>query len=232
MRPVPCSITRKGPKRRWPSWSNRRANSGCLSRSDVATAPRRANGSQLVRRKWHDEELPGSSFSRSLHRHAGRGPLRSLSRASTAGRRFAAALLPRLFGTNPRSHHKGATGRVRTGNQRLPVLCHCQLGQDIPTALDARTLLRPENYGSRPRQLARRGAARLRFLWVTAPSRWTGASPQPQPGFDRTWHNISKADCLTTLQIERWCSSSQCRTFIFFSLPFSHFSLHPFNPKP
>ena len=30
------------------------------------------------------------------------------------GRRFAAALLPRLFGTNPRSHHKGATGRVRT----------------------------------------------------------------------------------------------------------------------
>ena len=43
------------------------------------------------------------------------------------GRRFAAALLPRLFGTNPRSHHKGATGRVRTGDQRLPVLCHCQL---------------------------------------------------------------------------------------------------------
>ena len=29
------------------------------------------------------------------------------------GRRFAAALLPRLFGKNPRSHHKGATGRVR-----------------------------------------------------------------------------------------------------------------------
>ena len=51
----------------------------------------------------------------------------------TIGRRFAAALLPRLFGTNPRSHHKGATSRVRTGNQRLPVLCHCQLGQDIPT---------------------------------------------------------------------------------------------------
>ena len=49
------------------------------------------------------------------------------------GRRFAAALLPRLFGTNPRSHHKGATGRVRTGDQQLPVLCHCQLGQDIPT---------------------------------------------------------------------------------------------------
>ena len=43
------------------------------------------------------------------------------------------ALLPRLFGKDPRSHHKGATGRVRTGNQRLPVLCHhCQLGQDIP----------------------------------------------------------------------------------------------------
>ena len=41
------------------------------------------------------------------------------------GRRFAAALLPRLFGTNPRSHHKGTTGRVRTGDQRLPVLCRC-----------------------------------------------------------------------------------------------------------
>ena len=52
----------------------------------------------------------------------------------TVGRRFAAALLPRLFGTNPRSHHKGATGRVRTGDQRLPVLCHCQLGQDIPVS--------------------------------------------------------------------------------------------------
>ena len=43
------------------------------------------------------------------------------------GRRFVAALLPRLFGTNPRSHHKGATGRFRTGDQRLPALCHCQL---------------------------------------------------------------------------------------------------------
>ena len=30
-------------------------------------------------------------------------------------------LLPRLFGTNPRSHHKGAIGRVRTGDQRLPL---------------------------------------------------------------------------------------------------------------
>ena len=50
---------------------------------------------------------------------------------SRSGRRFAAALLPRLFGKNPRSHHKGATGRVRTEDQRLPVLCHCQLGQDI-----------------------------------------------------------------------------------------------------
>ena len=50
-------------------------------------------------------------------------------------RRFAAALLPRLFGNNihdSRSHHKGATGRVRTGDQRYPVLCHCKLGQDIP----------------------------------------------------------------------------------------------------
>ena len=46
--------------------------------------------------------------------------------------RFAAALLPLLFGTNPRSHHKGATGRILTGDQLLPVLYDCQLGQDIP----------------------------------------------------------------------------------------------------
>ena len=30
----------------------------------------------------------------------------------SAGLRFSAALLPLLFGTNPRSHHKGATCRV------------------------------------------------------------------------------------------------------------------------
>ena len=33
----------------------------------------------------------------------------------------------------PRTHHKGATGRVLTGDQLYPVLCHCQLGQDIST---------------------------------------------------------------------------------------------------
>ena len=47
---------------------------------------------------------------------------------SFAGPRFAAALLPLLFGTSPRSHHKGATGRIRTGDQQLPVLFHCRLG--------------------------------------------------------------------------------------------------------
>ena len=41
---------------------------------------------------------------------------------AVSGRRFAAALLPRLFEKNPRSHHKGATGRIRTGDQRLPAL--------------------------------------------------------------------------------------------------------------
>ena len=51
---------------------------------------------------------------------------------SAIGQRFATALLPRLFGKTPMSHHKGATGRVRIGIQQLPVLCHCQLGQDIP----------------------------------------------------------------------------------------------------
>ena len=48
---------------------------------------------------------------------------------ASLGQRFAAALLPRLFGTNPRSHHKGSTSRVRTGDQLLPVLCHCQLSR-------------------------------------------------------------------------------------------------------
>ena len=51
---------------------------------------------------------------------------------NAVGRRFATALLPRLFGMNPRSHHKGATGRVRTGDQRLPVLCHCHLDKTSP----------------------------------------------------------------------------------------------------
>ena len=31
------------------------------------------------------------------------------------GRKFAAASLPRLFGTNPRSHHKGATACPQVG---------------------------------------------------------------------------------------------------------------------
>ena len=31
----------------------------------------------------------------------------------------------------PKSHHKGATGWVPTVYQLYPVLCHCQLGQDI-----------------------------------------------------------------------------------------------------
>ena len=55
------------------------------------------------------------------------------------GRRFAAALLPRLFRKNPRSHHKGATGRVQTGDQLLPFLCPCQLGQDIPTKVQVQS---------------------------------------------------------------------------------------------
>ena len=34
---------------------------------------------------------------------------------------------------HPRSHLKGATSRVRNGDQRYPVLCHYQLGQGIIT---------------------------------------------------------------------------------------------------
>ena len=42
--------------------------------------------------------------------------LTAMLTAMGTGRRFAAALLPRLFRKNPRSHHKGATGRFRTGD--------------------------------------------------------------------------------------------------------------------
>ena len=77
-----------------------------------------------------------------------------------SGRRFAAALLPRLFGINPRSHHKGATGRVRIGNQRLPVLCHGQLGQDIPILYYIRLYYLYNSRGSpRPRRFPRPRAA-------------------------------------------------------------------------
>ena len=38
---------------------------------------------------------------------------------------------------NPRSHHKGATGRVRTGDRRHPVLCHCQLQVTIEVISEA-----------------------------------------------------------------------------------------------
>ena len=48
-------------------------------------------------------------------------------------RRFAAALLPRLFRNNVPGHTtKAPPVGVRAGDQQYPVLCHCQLGQDIP----------------------------------------------------------------------------------------------------
>ena len=65
------------------------------------------------------------------------------------GRRLAAALLPKLFWKNPRPHHKGAAGRVQTGDQLLPVLCHCQLGQDIPFSLiESLTVLHESGSGA------------------------------------------------------------------------------------
>ena len=58
-----------------------------------------------------------------------------ISFAEKKRRRFAAALLSRLFGktsqVTPQRRHRG-TGRDRPGDQLYPVLCHCQLGQDIP----------------------------------------------------------------------------------------------------
>ena len=45
---------------------------------------------------------------------------------------FITTTVRRVREQRSRSHHKGATSRVRAGNQRYSVLCHCQLGQDIP----------------------------------------------------------------------------------------------------
>ena len=50
----------------------------------------------------------------------------------------------------PRSHHKGATGRVRTGDQLYPVLCHCHLGQDIPMLETRKTTVQCTNPSSYP----------------------------------------------------------------------------------
>ena len=86
---------------------------------------RRAGRAQAVT----PARAPGSSctaLSRAQLKIFNRANLKSLIKL------FAAALLPRLFGTNPRSHHKCSTARVRTADQRLPVLCHCKLGPDIP----------------------------------------------------------------------------------------------------
>ena len=51
------------------------------------------------------------------------------------------AVLARFIGTSSIGEevclHKGATCRVRTGDQWLPDLCHCQLGQDIPITKDS-----------------------------------------------------------------------------------------------
>ena len=49
--------------------------------------------------------------------------------AAALGRRWQAPALA------PRSHHKEAIARLWTGDQQYPVLCHCQLGQDIPSIL-------------------------------------------------------------------------------------------------
>ena len=47
---------------------------------------------------------------------------------------------------HPRSHHKGATARVRTGDQQYPVLCNCQLGQDTDDTIQVSKvrIIRPE----------------------------------------------------------------------------------------
>ena len=47
---------------------------------------------------------------------------------------FAAALITTTVQElHPRSHYKGgALSRVQTGDQLFPILCHCQLRQDIP----------------------------------------------------------------------------------------------------
>ena len=56
-------------------------------------------------RRYHKGASPKLSHCKKIRLEAGHGTQHSV------WRRFAAALLPRLFGKNPRSHHKGATGR-------------------------------------------------------------------------------------------------------------------------
>ena len=98
------------PQGGWLSWG-----SGVASREEVVVAA-------MMSQCWHCwQELFFTCKDISVMR----------SGMMAQGQRFTAALLPRRFMTNPRSHHKGATGRVRTGDQRIPVLCHCQLGKDI-----------------------------------------------------------------------------------------------------
>ena len=62
-----------------------------------------------------------------------RGSGSRITRRALVGRRFAATLLPRLFGTrkNPRSHHTVATGRVRTGDQLLPFYAIANLDKTV-----------------------------------------------------------------------------------------------------
>ena len=66
-----------------------------------------------------DQMIIGSSYTD----ESGPGAGLNMYHDHDVGWRFATALLPRLFGKNPWSHHKGATGRVQSGVQLLLVLC-------------------------------------------------------------------------------------------------------------
>ena len=61
----------------------------------------------------------------------------SRGRPDDIGRRFAAALLPRLFGTNPRSHHKGATGRFELETNGFQFYAIANLDKTFTTLLSA-----------------------------------------------------------------------------------------------
>ena len=126
--------------------------------------------------------------------------------------RFAEALLPRLFGKNPRSHHKGANGRVRTGDQRLPVLCHCRLGQDIPRCNPnwpwiasgpgtwKSKSLPSESYGLLGRARARHGRAIVLSQFISGISGYPGCPGGPGLQVDST----SKAST-TSFEVNDFC---------------------------
>ena len=102
------------------------------------------------------------------------GPLRA-DRGADSPPSFKAEVRSNFFTTTVREQHKGATGRFRTADQRYPVLCRSQLGQDIFFELRLRVFWGHAHAGA----------------WSWAVRAWSGAGPaergeQAGAGWGRT----------------------------------------------